>query len=214
MRDVGDIIEDLMKVWAGLDTTQKAGLSQSLAGKYQVARFQALMNRSDLYNQYKGASENASGTLDVMNEKYVNSLEGRMNKLQASAENLFDDLFDTEDFYAPVDALTQLVDLTDQFVNALGGVKGMLSGIAPIATQVFAKNIGNGISSMLYNRDLSKIQANNKNQAYAELKKLGINDVTDERYSDIVNLIKGGQSNASIMNSDAQKHIIVFFKTK
>ena len=205
MRDVGNIIEDLMKVWAGLDTTQKAGLSQSLAGKYQVARFQALMNRSDLYNQYKGASENASGTLDVMNEKYVNSLEGRMNKLQASAENLFDDLFDTEDFYAPVDALTQIVDLTDQFVNALGGVKGMLSGIAPIATQVFAKNIGNGISSMLYNRDLSKIQANNKNQAYAELKKLGINDVTDERYSDIVNLIKGGQSNASIMNPDAQK---------
>ena len=205
MRDVGDIIEDLMKVWAGLDTTQKAGLSQSLAGKYQVARFQALMNRSDLYNQYKGASENASGTLDVMNEKYVNSLEGRMNKLQASAENLFNDLFDTEDFYAPVDALTQIVDLTDQFVNALGGVKGMLSGIAPIATQVFAKNIGNGISSMLYNRDLSKIQANNKNQAYAELKKLGINDVTDERYSDIVNLIKGGQSNASIMNPDAQK---------
>ena len=163
---IGDIIEDLMKVWAGLDTTQKAGLSQSLAGKYQVARFQALMNRSDLYNQYKGASENASGTLDVMNEKYVNSLEGRMNKLQASAENLFDDLFDTEDFYAPVDALTQIVDLTDQFVNALGGVKGMLSGIAPIATQVFAKNIGNGISSMLYNRDLSKIQANNKNQAF------------------------------------------------
>lgn len=205
MRDVGDIIEDLMKVWAGLDTTQKASLSQSLAGKYQVARFQALMNRSDLYNQYKDASENASGTLDVMNEKYVNSLEGRMNKLQASAENLFDDLFDTEDFYAPVDALTQLVDLTDQFVNALGGVKGMLSSIAPIATQVFAKNIGNGISSMLYNRDLSKIQANNKNQAYAELKKLGINDVTDERYSDIVNLIKGGQSNASIMNPDAQK---------
>lgn len=205
MRNVGDIMEDLMKVWSGLDTTQKAGLSQSLAGKFQVARFQALMNRSDLYNQYKDASENASGTLDVMSEKYVNSLEGRMNKLQASAENLFDDLFDTEDFYAPVDALTQLVDLTDQFVNALGGVKGMLSGIAPIATQVFAKNIGNGISSMLYNRDLSKIQANNKNQAYAELKKLGINDVTDERYSDIVNLIKGGQSNASIMNPDAQK---------
>lgn len=205
MRDVGDIIEDLMKVWAGLDTTQKAGLSQSLAGKYQVARFQALMNRSDLYGQYKEASENASGTLDVMSEKYVNSLEGRMNKLQASAENLFDDLFDTEDFYAPVDALTQLVDLTDQFVNALGGVKGMLSGIAPIATQVFAKNIGNGISSMLYNRDLSKIQANNKNQAYAELKKLGINDVTDSRYSDVVNLIKGGQSNASIMTPDAQK---------
>lgn len=205
MRNVGDIMEDLMKIWAGLDTTQKAGLSQSLAGKYQVARFQALMNRSDLYNQYKDASENASGTLDVMNEKYINSLEGRMNKLQASAENLFDDLFDTEDFYAPVDALTQLVNLTDQFVNALGGVKGMLSSIAPIATQVFAKNIGNGISSMLYNRDLSKIQANNKNQAYAELKKLGINDVTDERYSDIVNLIKGGQSNASIMNPDAQK---------
>ena len=119
MRNVGDIMEDLMKIWSGHDTTQKAGLSQSLAGKYQVARFQALMNRSDLYNQYKDASENASGTLDVMNEKYINSLEGRMNKLQASAENLFDDLFDTEDLYATVDAITQHDDLTDKYDKAL-----------------------------------------------------------------------------------------------
>lgn len=205
MRNVGDMMEDLMGVWKNLDQTQKAALSQSLAGKYQVARFQALMNRSDLYDQYKGASENANGTLDTMSDKYVNSLEGRMNKLQASAEGLFNDLFDTEDFYAPVDALTQLVDLTDQFVNALGGVKGMLSAIAPVATQVFAKNIGQGISNAIYNNQLSKLQNNNKNQAYAKMKQMGIEDVTDRRYRDVANLIQDGQSHARIMTDDQQK---------
>jgi len=53
MREVGDIMEDLMNVWGQMDQTQKAAIATTLAGKYQLSRFEALMNRSDLYNQYK-----------------------------------------------------------------------------------------------------------------------------------------------------------------
>ena len=48
MRDVGNIMEDLMGVWSQMDQTQKAAIATTLAGKYQLTRFEALMNRSDL----------------------------------------------------------------------------------------------------------------------------------------------------------------------
>ena len=84
MRNVGDIMEDMMEIWSDLDQTQKAAVAQTVAGKYQVGRFTALMNSPQLYDEYINASINASGTLDQMNEEFVQSLEGRMNQLQAA----------------------------------------------------------------------------------------------------------------------------------
>ena len=84
MRNVGDIMEDLMGVWQTLDDNAKKSAATTLAGKHQVDRFLALMNNSDMYEQYKSSSENATGTLDKMNEEYVNSIEGKTKQFQAA----------------------------------------------------------------------------------------------------------------------------------
>ena len=60
----------------------------------------ALMDNSDMYEEYKNATgENAAGTLDMMNEEYAQSIEGRSAKLQASLEGLFSTIFNTDDIY-------------------------------------------------------------------------------------------------------------------
>lgn len=60
----------------------------------------ALMDNSDMYQEYKGATGSAAtGTLDQMNEEYANSIEGRSAKLQASLEGLFSTIFNTDDIY-------------------------------------------------------------------------------------------------------------------
>ena len=205
MRGVGDIMEDLMGVWSSIDQTQKAAVAQTLAGKYQLSRFEALMNRSDLYNQYKDASENADGTLDVMNEKYVDSLQGRLNKLQASAEGLFNNLFDTDDFYAPIDALTQLVDLTNEFMQSIGGVKGALTALAPIMTQVFSKNIAQSAMSIIQNAQMDKINKNNRNTAYQRLSQMGLQDVKNPSNEHIVDFMESTLPNAKYMSAGQQQ---------
>jgi hypothetical protein len=71
-----------------------------LAGKYQVNRFMALMDNTDMYQEYKGATGSAAtGTLDVMNEEYADSIAGRSAKMQASLEGLFSTVFNTDDIY-------------------------------------------------------------------------------------------------------------------
>ena len=100
IRDVGDIMEDPMVVSDSLDQTSKIAAAQSLAGKYQVNRFVSLMDNSDMYREYLGATGSAAaGTLDTMNEEFADSIAGRTAKLQASLEGLFSTIFNTDDIY-------------------------------------------------------------------------------------------------------------------
>ena len=162
MRGVGAIMEDLMDVWSSIDTTQKAAVAQTLAGKYQMTRFMALMNRSDLYDEYKSSSENASGTLDTMNEKYVDSLEGRLTKLQATFEGLLNSFGDSSELYGFIDALTMALDVMNDLVDSIGGGGAALTSLGAIATKVFSKQIAGGISNLMQNLAVDKL--NNQNQ--------------------------------------------------
>lgn len=177
MRDVGNIMEDLMGVWEQMDQTQKAAIATTLAGKYQLARFEALMNRSDLYKQYKQSAEEGKekGTLDLMNEKYVDSLEGRINKLQASVEGLFTNLFDTSDFSGLIDGLTTAVNLVGDLVDNLGSTSNLLTGIGSLGMKVFGNQIGRGITNFISNRRGEQQEKENAAEKQRVLTQIGAN---------------------------------------
>lgn len=203
MRGVGDIMEDLMDVWKSLDQTQKAAVAQTVAGKYQLSRFEALMNRSDLYEEYKGASETAEGTLDKMNQEYVDSLEGKMNQLQTSLEGVFSSLFDTDDFYAMIEALTELVNLMDNFVQSIGGGKQALLGLGSIGLKTFSKDIGANLSNMVYNRKTDKLKKQQlSSQRQSVLNEMGLGDVDPREIEEVVNFIDQSLSRSSQMTEE------------
>ena len=191
MREVGSIMEDLMKVWSNIDSTQKNAIATTLAGKYQLSRFEALMNRSDMYNEYKSASQNADGTLDVMNEKYVDSLEGKMNKLQATFEETIGKFAETDDFYGLIDGLTTAVDLMNQLIDAIGGGKSALLGLGAVAGKVFSTSIGRGINNFISNKKAEKTAKQNAKNAPELLKNLGI-DTGQVQNQDILNFVQKG----------------------
>lgn len=201
MREVGNIMEDLMGVWSQMDQTQKAAIATTLAGKYQLTRFEALMNRSDLYQQYKQSSEEGKekGTLDVMNEKYVDSLEGRLNKLQATFEGLFSNLFETTDFNPLIDGLTTVVDLMNQFVTSIGGGTTALTGLGAVAMRVFSNSMARGLNNFVSNRKATEMKKENqRNFAEKGLASLGLQDVQGESNKKFVDVI---QNNLKVTDS-------------
>ena len=203
MRGVGDIMEDLMEVWSSLDQTQKAAVAQTVAGKYQLSRFESLMNRSDLYEQYKSSSENAEGTLDEMNQKYVDSLEGKMKTLQATLEGVFSSLFDSDDFYGMIDALTELVDLMDNFVQSIGGGEQALLALGSIGLKTFSKDIGANIGKMVYNGKAEKLQEEQiQGQRNSILQQMGLGDIDKAEIEETVDYIDKSLSKSSMMTED------------
>ena len=200
MNNVGDIMEDLMNVWHELDKTQQNAISTVIAGRYQLSRFQALMNRSDLYEDYLYASQNAEGTADEMQAIYGESLEGRLSKLQSTAEGIFNDLFNSSDFYGLVDALTQILDLTNQWINAIGGIGPLLTGIGAVGTKVFKDSIGRNLSGLIQNKEIQKQL--NTNLAYSDLYALGLDPKNIDKDQDLVELAQFGRQNQTRMSED------------
>lgn len=205
MNNVGDIMEQLMEVWSTLDQTQQNAISTVIAGRYQLSRFQALMNRSDLYKEYLGASQNAEGTADEMQEIYANSMEGRLNKLQSTAEGIFNDIFNTDDFYGMIDALTTILDLTNQWVNAIGGGGVALQGLGAIATRVFSDNIAQSLTRFVQNRSTTRQQEQNKQNAKNQLQQAGLNDIDAGRHQSTIDFITNGLTNATKMSTEQQE---------
>lgn len=198
MRNVGDIMEDLMGVWSSMDTTQKAAVGATLAGKYQLSRFEALMNRSDLYAEYKDASITADGEMEKMQGVYADSLEGRINKLQATLEGVFNDLFNSSDFYGMIDALTTVLDLMNQFVNAIGGGTTALTGLGAVATKVFSNNIASGLNNFISNRELDRQKKNNQQNAKLILEDSGLSAYS-ARNEEVLKYIQNGLNHAETM---------------
>lgn len=204
MRGVGNIMEDLMKVWDSIDATQKAAVGQTLAGKFQLTRFEALMNRSDLYNQYKAGSENASGTLDVMNEKYVDSLQGKLNKLQTTFEGIINSLGNSSDFYGFIDGLSTALDLMQKLIDSIGGGSAALTLFGATASRVFSKQIAHGLTAMAQNFSLGQIKENNAKVRKEKLNAMGYQKIDDKSLDPLKNMIDVGTNYQSVMSNEQQ----------
>ena len=204
MRDVGDIMEDLMGVWSDLDSTQKNSIATTLAGKYQLSRFEALMNSSDMYNEYKQSAQEGKdkGTLDQMNEKYVDSLEGKLNKLQASFEGIFSNLFDTDDFYGFLDGLSSAVDLVNELIESLGGITPILTGIGATALKVFSGNIADSVSRVYSNFASNKKAKELQNSSNESIQALGLSTVKDGYNDGTIDFIQQGSALAPHLNNE------------
>ena len=175
MREVGQIMENLMDVWQDLDETSKIAAAQALAGKYQVNRFMALMDNADMYEEYISATgSNATGTLDVMNQEYMDSLQGRITKLQTSLEGLFSDVFDTDNIYPFLDAAQAAIDLIQQLFDAIGGGKTILLGAISLFGRLFNQKIATSINDMIENQRLAQVRKSNIENVNNTLDYVGI----------------------------------------
>ena len=154
LRDAGAILEDLMVVWQDLDQTQRAAVAKTVAGRFQLARFEALMNRADIYENAANISRAESGTTtyDRMQETYRNSLEGRTKALQASVEQIFLGIFTTDSFYGVIDALQTFVDVINKLIDVSGGGTTVLLGLVAALGKLGSTTISRGISNFIQNQ--------------------------------------------------------------
>ncbi|MFQ3543658.1 phage tail tape measure protein [Halobacillus rhizosphaerae] len=88
VRPVSDIIEDLSQRWWDLSDSQRQNIAVTVAGRYQLSRFLALMNN---YQMSMDATETATysqGSAMRENAEYLKSYEARINTLKNSFTEL------------------------------------------------------------------------------------------------------------------------------
>ena len=135
----------------------------------------ALMDNSDMYQEYKGATGNAAaGTLDAMNQEYAESLAGRTQKLSTTLEGIFNNIFNTDSFYPFIDVAQKALDLIDNLTEAMGGGIPIITALTSALVNLFSKNLAQQINDTRINNAVQKQRQENYQNAPAALTQLGL----------------------------------------
>lgn len=158
MRNMGDVLEELMNKWGSFDRAQQQALAVKLAGKYQYSRFSALMQNEEMYQSQLKESMESTGFLERTQDIYMESLAAKSKSMQAATEGLISNLFDPDAIKPFQQGLIDSIDLLSSFVDVAGGGVPVLGALATSMGRVFSKQIGTGINSMINNRELASEQ--------------------------------------------------------
>ena len=166
-KGMDQILSELQDVWSELDDTMKIAVGEKVAGKFQYNRFAALMNNPEYYQKALGATQNADGMMDQMNEYYMQGIEGRLKTLQAAGEQVMSTLFNQDDVEPVIENVTYLVNSLNDLVEAMGGLNGVLPVISALMLRTFstqiastATNIATSIATIFTNtRNANQLQA-------------------------------------------------------
>jgi len=134
-RDVSDIMDELASKWSGLSKETQQNTAVNLAGRYQLTRFLALMQNYGISLSATETALNSQGSATRENEKYMQSLEARIQKMKTAWETL------SIAFGEAVISDT-IITLTSLFANMLNGVASLVKEAGALPVVLGAIGIG------------------------------------------------------------------------
>jgi TP901 family phage tail tape measure protein len=142
LRSTYDILNDLHDVWGKLGETQeRADLGMTLAGKNQYKVLSAIMSQWDVAEKSLNESMNAQGETMKQNEVFMDSLQAKINTLKGT----FETLVLSGGFGTLAKVVLDITTNTLSLINALGGLKTILLGVASVVTIINAEKIATNI---------------------------------------------------------------------
>lgn len=200
LKDLGTVMEEIGGSWSTLSREQQIALAQTMAGTRQYNNLIALFDNWNEYTKALNVSLNANGTLQEQQNTYMESTAAHMKELQAESEDLYDSLFNADVVNGFTDSLRDLVFLTRNWIDSIGGGGNTLLALGSIATRVFSDQIGKNISRTIRNyRNLKSTieEITNALKAQEDVAKL-----PDEDLREMAKTRKAFLENRSYMTED------------
>lgn len=221
-RDLSDTLDDLNSVWGSLNNTQRSYVAEAAAGVRQKNIFLAMMNTYERALELENAALNSSGTSMEINEKRINSIAGKIQKLSATMTEAYNNALPEEAIKKMIDFQTNIVEVVDALnllqgalatVGALGVSSivskilsnwGTIAGMLTNPTTLFAVGLGAAVSAITtfekYQKELmsnavSKAQGSKAayDETVQELKSMNVElETANARISELQSLSDAG----------------------
>ncbi|WP_431785778.1 phage tail tape measure protein [Paenibacillus lactis] len=88
VRTATELLEELASKWNSLSSEQQQNTAVGLAGRFQLTRFLALMQNYNIALNATETSLNSQGSAMTENERYMQSLEAKIQKMKTAWETL------------------------------------------------------------------------------------------------------------------------------
>lgn len=133
---VNDILSTLSGKWSSLTNEQRQNIGVTVAGRFQLNRFLALMSNWDIALASTETALNSQGSAIEENSKYLQSLEARINRMKSGWEQLslaFGEAVITDTLITLISVGTSLAGLFTKITESVG-VLPVLFGTVAFAT--------------------------------------------------------------------------------
>lgn len=191
LRDMDEILDEIGSKWDTIGKDQQIALAQTVAGVRQYNQFIALMDNWDFMQENLQTVAKASGTLDEQAQIYAESWEAAKKRVQAAAEGIYQDLLKDDFFIWLTDSFGSVLEFIDKIIDSLGGLSGVLPGIALLVNKIFGDKIIAGAQTLAHN--LMNLTAAGR---AANMKR----DVS--RYEEVAQLQKGLNPNSGLRENN------------
>lgn len=129
------IMQEISKVWGSLSDVTQANVTEMLAGKRNANAVSAILNNFDVAESSMESAANSANVAWDENEKYLDSIQGRLAQLDASFQVLSTDILSSGLVKGSVSFLTTIVKILDKIVSLTGALPLGL-GIGTFITQL------------------------------------------------------------------------------
>lgn len=191
LKDMDEILDEIGSKWNTIGKDQQIALAQTVAGVRQYNQFIALMDNWDFMQENLQTVAKASGTLDEQAQIYAESWEAAKKRVQAAAEGIYQDLLKDDFFIWLTNGFGSVLEFIDKIIDSLGGLSGVLPGIALLVNKIFGDKIIAGAQTLAHN--LMNLTAAGR---AANMKR----DVS--RYEEVAQLQKGLNPNSGLRENN------------
>lgn len=135
LKSTYEILNDLSKVWDDLDSTSRAAIASMLAGTRQQAAFYSIIQNWGDAQEIVSDSGEAVGSLMEAQEVRLDSIEGKLEQLQATWETFSQNILDS-------DLVKFFIDLAKWVGEVLSAIMSFGDGAIPKMALIVASTIG------------------------------------------------------------------------
>lgn len=134
-----EIMKGIANVWNDLTDTSKAAIIEKIAGKQRGNTITALLTNMSQADKIVNDSIGSAGSAMSEYEKYLDSIQGRVQGFQTSIENLSATLINGDLVKFGITSGTQIIDVLDNLISKFGVLKTL---IPAVMAGLSFKNVG------------------------------------------------------------------------
>ena len=131
-KNIYTIMNEISKAQKEMSDTESAALLELVAGKSRSVGVQALLDNWEQVEKATKAAYEAEGTAAKEQEKYIASLQGKINSFKASLSALANSILDSNFFKFVVDSGTSIITVLDNIINKLGSIPTLIGAITAV----------------------------------------------------------------------------------
>ena len=179
------IIQELSKVWNQIEDIDKSAIMELIGGKRNANAMASLIQNFDIAEKTLTTSLNAAGSATKENEKYLESIRGKLTQLKSSFESLSDSVMNSDVVKFGIDRITDFVDALDWMTQTFTPIPGLITaaGVALNSLNIKAFDLSfTGDSDKIQNSGLFHLFDNKLFGKQADEAKAAIDNVTEITY--------------------------------